>query len=149
MCAWIKGTYCMFYPITQWIVKILYRIPKWSLHVPAVFVQVFLGCFGYVPFSKDMHVRLISKLSVGLNVGEDACMSLCVVPSNWVQPHLYPQIIQIVGPACLPCSGQGRVMEDKWIKVYFSSDFSDWENVKGLIHIESCAGLNWSAFCRK
>merc|ERR1712035_185044 len=58
----------------------------WSLHVLPVPAWVLSGYSGFLPQSKDMHVRLIgdSKLSVGVNVRVNGCSSLCVGPAiNW------------------------------------------------------------------
>lgn len=76
-------------------------------------------------------------MSVGLNVSMDACLSLCVGPGNWVQPRLHPQIVQIVGPASLQPSGQDRMIEDGWMEVYFSSDWSEWEK-HSCSHRQTC-----------
>merc|ERR1712035_272647 len=69
-----------------------------SLHVLPVPAWVLSGYSGFLPQSKDMHVRLIgnSKLSVGVNVRLNGCSSLCVGPAiNWrlVQgvPRLRPK----------------------------------------------------------
>ena len=41
----------------------------WSLHVLLVYVWVLSGCSGFLPPSKNMHVRLIgdSELTLGMN----------------------------------------------------------------------------------
>lgn len=55
----------------------------WSLHVLPLLVWVLSGFSGFLPQSKD---RLIvdSKMAVGLNVGVNSCLSLCVRPAmDW------------------------------------------------------------------
>ena len=58
----------------------------WSLHVLPVYAGVLSGYSGFLPPSKNMHVRLIgvSKLSVG--VSGDGCLSclcLCNPVMDW------------------------------------------------------------------
>merc|ERR1712035_232177 len=50
-----------------------------SLHVLPVSAWVLSGFSGFLPQSKDMHVRLIgdSKLPVGVNVSVSGCLSMC------------------------------------------------------------------------
>ena len=71
----------------------------WSLHVLPVYAWVLSGYSGFLPPSKNMHVRLIgvSKLSLGVFVSVCACLSclsLCGPVMDWrpVQgvPHLTP-----------------------------------------------------------
>ena len=60
----------------------------WSLHVLPVNAWVLSGCSGFLPPSKNMHVRLIgvSKLSLGLSVSVHGCLprlSLCGPVMDW------------------------------------------------------------------
>ena len=51
----------------------------WSLHVLPVYAWVLSGYSGFLPPSKNMHVRLIgdSKLSLGVSV--NVCVAVCLV----------------------------------------------------------------------
>jgi len=51
----------------------------WSLHVLPVYALVLFGYSGFLPLSKNMHVRLIgdSKLSLGVSVS--VCVFACPV----------------------------------------------------------------------
>ena len=55
----------------------------WSLHVLPVLAWVSSGYSGFLPQSKNMHVRLIggSKLPVG--VGVSGCLSSCGPVMDW------------------------------------------------------------------
>ena len=60
----------------------------YSLHVLPVYVWVLSGYSGFLPPSKNMHVRLIddSKLSLGVSVsvcGCLSCLSLCGPVMDW------------------------------------------------------------------
>ena len=49
----------------------------WSLHVLLVYMWVLSGYSGFLPPSKNMHIRLIgdSKLSLGVSVSVCGCLS--------------------------------------------------------------------------
>ena len=57
----------------------------WSLHVLPVSAWVLSGYSGFLPPSKNMHVRLIgdSKLSLGVSVSVGDCLSLCGPVMGW------------------------------------------------------------------
>ena len=57
----------------------------WSLHVLPVSAWVLSGFSGFLPQSKNMHVRSIehSKLSVGVHVSVNGCLFLCGPAMNW------------------------------------------------------------------
>ena len=60
----------------------------WSLYVLPVNAWVLSGYFGFLPPSKNMHVRLIddSKLSLGVSVSMHGCLSrlsLCGPVMDW------------------------------------------------------------------
>ena len=60
----------------------------WSLHVLPVYAWVFSGYSGFLPPSKNMHVRLIcySKSTLRVNVSVDGCLShlcLCGPVMDW------------------------------------------------------------------
>ena len=66
----------------------------WSLHVLPVYAWVLSGYFGFLPPSKNMHVRLIDdyELSLGVSVSVYACvsrLSLCgcddLATLNWIK----------------------------------------------------------------
>ena len=71
----------------------------WSLHVLPVYVWLLFGYSGFLPPSRNMHVRLIgvSKLSLGVSVSVCGCLSrlsLCGPVMDWrpvqVAPRLSP-----------------------------------------------------------
>ena len=57
----------------------------WSLHVLPVLAWVSSGYSGFLPQSKDMHVRLIgdSKLPVGVIESVRGCLCMCGPAMDW------------------------------------------------------------------
>jgi len=57
----------------------------WSLHVLLIYAWILSRSSGFLPPSKNMHVRLIgdSKLSFGVNVIMHCCLSLCGPVMDW------------------------------------------------------------------
>ena len=68
-------------PPWSWV----WDLSVWSLHVLPVSAWVLSGFSGFLPQSKNMHVRSIgdSKLSLGVNVSVNGCVSLCGPAMNW------------------------------------------------------------------
>ena len=100
----------------------------WSLHVLPVYAWVLSGFSGFLPPSKNMHVRLIddSKLSLGVSVIVCGCLcrlSLCGPVMDWrsVQgvPRLSPEDCwDRLQPPRDPTDGlSGR----KWMDGWFSN----------------------------
>ena len=109
----------------------------WSLHVLPVYAWVLSGYSGFLPPSKNMHVRLIddSKLSLGVSVRVCGCLSrlsLCGPVMDW-----------------RPVQGVPRLSpNDRWNRLQppaiRPTDYADIENGRMDIRISFILPNTWT-----